>query len=492
MKKIWLASLAGLLFACTDPKQEEQKTTTASSPAAYSVEGKKVNVYTTADSTNYRLALTDSSLQFADFGQPMETQVCVFVDPTKTFQTMLGIGGAITDASAETFAKLPKEKQEEVLKAYYDPVNGIGYTLARTNIHSCDFSSGSYTYVKDGDKELTSFSIDHDKQFRIPLIKQAIAKAGGKLTLYASPWSPPGFMKDSTHMLQGGKLKPAFYESWANYFAKFIKAYEKEGIPVWGLTVQNEPMAKQTWESCIYTAEEEANFLKSNLGPTLQKEGLGDKKIIIWDHNRDLIYQRVSTTLRDPEVAKYVWGIGYHWYETWTGGDMQFENLKRVAETFPDKHLIFTEGCAESFNPARLNAWALGERYGMSMINDFNAGTVGWTDWNVLLDEIGGPNHVKNFCFAPVHGDTKTGQVHYTNSYYYIGHFSKFIRPGAKRIISSSNRTDLLTTAFVNEDGKVAVVVMNKGGKTIPYRLWIGGKAVEVKSLPHSIATLVL
>lgn len=492
MKKIWLVSLAGLLFACTDPKNEEQKTTGGPSSATYSLDGKKVNVYTTADSTNYRLSLTDSSLQFADFGQPMETQVCVFVDPTKTFQTMLGIGGAITDASAETFAKLPKEKQQEILKAYYDPVNGIGYTLARTNIHSCDFSSGSYTYVKEGDKELTSFSIDHDKQFRIPLIKQAITEAGGKLTLYASPWSPPAFMKDSTHMLFGGKLKPEFYDSWAHYFAKFIKAYEKEGIPVWGVTIQNEPMARQTWESCIYTAEEEANFLKSSLGPTLQKEGLGEKKIIIWDHNRDLIYQRVSTTLRDPEVAKYVWGIGYHWYETWTGGDMQFENLKRVAETFPDKHLIFTEGCAESFNPARMSAWALGERYGMSMINDFNAGTVGWTDWNVLLDEMGGPNHVKNFCFAPVHGDTKTGQVYYTNSYYYIGHFSKFIRPGAKRIISSSNRTDLLTTAFLNEDGKVAVVVMNKGGKTIPYRLWIGGKAVEVKSLPHSIATLVL
>ncbi|MGN6294186.1 MAG: glycoside hydrolase family 30 protein [Chitinophagaceae bacterium] len=492
MKKIWIASLAGLLFACSDQKKEEQKTTAGPSSASYSLDGKKVNVYTTADSTSYRLSLTDSSLQFAEFGQPMETQVCVFVDPTKTFQTMLGIGGAITDASAETFAKLPKEKQEEILKAYYDPVNGIGYTLARTNIHSCDFSSGSYTYVKEGDKELTSFSIDHDKQFRIPLIKQAISQAGGKLTLYASPWSPPAFMKDSTHMLFGGKLKPEFYDSWAHYFAKFIKAYEKEGIPVWGVTVQNEPMARQTWESCIYTAEEEANFLKSSLGPTLEKEGLGDKKIIIWDHNRDLIYQRVSTTLRDPEVAKYVWGIGYHWYETWTGGDMQFENLKRVAETFPDKHLIFTEGCAESFNPARMNAWALGERYGMSMINDFNAGTVGWTDWNVLLDEMGGPNHVKNFCFAPVHGDTKTGQVYYTNSYYYIGHFSRFIRPGAKRIISSSNRTDLLTTAFLNEDGKVAVVVMNKGGKTIPYRLWIAGKAVEIKSLPHSIATLVL
>ena len=493
MKKIWLVSCAGILFACTDKKEEGQKAAPAAAgTSSYSLDGKKLNVYTTADSTDLRLALTDSSLQFADFGQPKETQVCVFVDPTKTFQTLLGIGGAITDASAETFAKLPKDKQEEILKAYYDPANGIGYTLARTNIHSCDFSSGSYTYVKEGDKELTSFSIDHDKQYRIPLIKQAIAKAGGKLTLYASPWSPPGFMKDSTHMLQGGSLKPQFYDAWANYFSKFIKAYEKEGIPVWGVTVQNEPMAKQTWESCIYTAEEEANFLKSSLGPILQKEGLGDKKIIIWDHNRDLIYQRVSTTLRDPEVAKYVWGIGYHWYETWTGGDMQFENLKRVAETFPDKNLIFTEGCAETYNPSRVTAWALGERYGTSMINDFNAGTVGWTDWNVLLDETGGPNHVKNFCFAPVHGDTKTGQVTYTNSYYYIGHFSKFIRPGAKRIISSSNRTDLLTTAFINEDGKVAVVVMNKGGKNIPYRLWIGGKTVEVNSRPHSIATLVL
>ncbi|MBO9658895.1 MAG: glycosyl hydrolase, partial [Chitinophagaceae bacterium] len=184
-------------------------------------------------------------------------------------------------------------------------------------------------------------------------------------------------------------------------------------------------------------------------------------------------------------------GIGYHWYETWTGSDMMFDNLKRVAETFPDKHLLFTEGCAESFNPTRLSAWALGERYGMSMINDFNAGTVGWTDWNVLLDEIGGPNHVGNFCFAPVHGDTKTGKVHYTNSYYYIGHFSKFIKPGARRIIASSNRTDLLTTAFINEDGKVAVVVMNKGNQSLPYRLWIGGKTVEVTSRPHSIATLV-
>ena len=124
------------------------------------------------------------------------------------------------------------------------------------------------------------------------------------------------------------------------------------------------------------------------------------KKLIAWDHNRDLIYQRAATVLNDKDAAKYVWGIGFHWYEPWTGGTMQFENVKRVAETFPGKQLIFTEGCAESFNLAKINEWWLGEKYGRSMINDFNAGTAGWTDWNVFLDETGGPNHVGNFCFC--------------------------------------------------------------------------------------------
>ena len=163
---------------------------------------------------------------------------------------------------AETFAKLPKAKQQEFLNAYFDRDTGIGYTLARTNIHSCDFSSGSYTYVDEGDKELKSFSVEHDKQFRIPFIKQALAAAGGKLNIFASPWSPPAFMKDNNNMLRGGKLKPEFYQSWANYFAKFIKAYEREGIPIWGITIQNEPMATQKWESCIFSAEEERDFLE--------------------------------------------------------------------------------------------------------------------------------------------------------------------------------------------------------------------------------------
>jgi len=487
MKKLFIVVTALGLFSCSDNKEKAVPTSSAGS---FSTDGKKVIVYTTADSTAYRLSVTDT-LVFKEMGQPKETEICVFVDPSKTFQTYFGTGAALTDASAETFYKLPKDKQQEVLQAFFDKEKGIGYTVARTNINSCDFSSDMYTYVADNDKELKSFNIDHDRKYKIPFIKEAMKAAGGKLDLFASPWSPPAWMKDNNNMLQGGKLKPEFYNSWAMYYTKFIKEYEKEGVPVWGISVQNEPMATQRWESCLYTAEEERDFLKNHLGPTMEKEGLKDKKIIVWDHNRDLIYQRAQTYFNDPEAAKYAWGIGFHWYEDWSGGTPMYENLKRVYEAFPDKNIIFTEGCAESFNASRYNAWVLGEEYGRSMINDYNNGMVGFTDWNIILDETGGPNHVQNFCFAPVHGDTKTGQLIYTNAYYYIGHFSKFIQPGAKRISAAASRSQLLTTAFRNEDGKTVVIVMNQGDLSFPYYLWINGKAAEVKARPHSIATLI-
>lgn len=224
----------------------------------------------------------------------------------------------------------------------------------------------------------------------------------------------------------------------------------------------------------------------------MQKDGFADKKLIVWDHNRDQIYQRASTILEDKEAAKYVWGIGYHWYETWTGNAMMFGNVKNVAESFPDKNLIFTEGCIEKFDFSRVNDWALGEKYGQSIIHDFNNGTVGWTDWNILLDEKGGPNHAGNFCFAPVIADTRSGQLIYTNIYYYLGHFSKFVKPGDKRIISSSNRESLLTTAFINTEGRLAVIVMNVSDTAVKYNLCITGKAAPLTSLPHSISTLII
>ena len=453
----------------------------------------KSKVYTTAHNSSLKLTATDS-LKFEEFKQPLENESSIIVDDTKEFQTFLGIGAALTDASAETFYKLSEENQERFLEAYYSKEKGIGYSLGRTIIHSCDFSTASYTYIDEGDTELKTFNIDHDRKYRLPFTKRAIEAAGGKLTMYASPWSPPAFMKTNNNMLKGGKLKPEFYQPWANYYAKFIKAYEKEGIPIWGLTIQNEPMATQRWESCIYTAEEERDFLKNNLGPTLEKEGLGDKKIIVWDHNRDLLFQRASTILNDPEAAKYVWGTGFHWYEDWKDGIPMFNAVKRVKETYPNINPIFTEGCNEKYDLKRLenDDPKLAERYGRSMINDFNNGTVAWTDWNILLDQTGGPNHVGNLCFSPVHGNTKTDELTLTKSYYYIGHFSKFIRPGAKRIVSVSSANALLTTAFKNVDGSIAIVVMNQSDKSMDYTLTMQSKTATLNTKPHSIQTITL
>ncbi len=445
-----------------------------------------VDIYVTARDTGQRLAKAGEAELAA--GLPVsEKEDSIFVDPAKTFQTVIGIGGALTDASAETFYKLPLDKQQEIMRAYFDPQNGIGYTLGRTHIHSCDFSSESYTYVKDGDTNLDSFDISHDLKYRIPFIKAAMAAAGDHFTLFVSPWSPPAWMKDNHSMLHGGKLLPEYFESWARYYGKFIHAYEKAGVPIWGLTVQNEPLASQTWESCIFTAGEERDFVKNYLGPALWKDGLKSKKIIVWDHNRALLYPRASTVLDDPAAARYVWGVGFHWYV----GD-NFENVKRVQEAYPKTHLLFTEGCNYPFEMSKINDWQWGENYGRAMVNDFNNGVEGWTDWNVLLDQHGGPNHVQNYCYAPIHADTATGQLYYQNSYYYIGHFSKFIRPGARRIISSSMTDTLQTTAFLNPDGRIAVEILNLSGQSQPFNLWLDGKSVKSTSPAHSIMTMVV
>jgi glucosylceramidase len=483
MKKLTILFLIATSFVYSQKKIQTK-------PLPFSTKNKTVTVYTSADSTNLRLSKTDN-LTFQELKQPLETQTCIFVNPDKKYQTFVGIGGAITDASAEVFAKLSPAKQQELLNAYYSKDKGIGYTLLRTNMNSCDFSSESYTYIQNGDKDLKTFSIDHDRQFKIPLLRKAMTAIGKEATLYISPWSPPAFMKNNNDMLHGGKLLPEYNQSWANYYVKYIDALQKEGLAVWGLTIQNEPMANQTWESCIFSAADERDFLKNYLGPTLQKAGLGDKKITVWDHNRDLLLQRANTILEDPKASQYVWGIGFHWYEDWSGSEQVYENVGKINELYPNKKLMFTEGCNDKFDSKNLLLWKNGQRYGKSMINDFNNGTVAWTDWNILLDQFGGPNHVRNFCFAPIHGDTVTGELIYTPSYYFIGHFSKFINKGARRISSAASRSQLLTTSFMNADGKVVTVVMNQSNKKITYNLCIGTAATEVTILPNAIQTLV-
>jgi glucosylceramidase len=451
------------------------------------VQPKRAILYVTAKNTNDRLHLKDT-LSFENLPQPDEIFPTIMVDPDRKFQSIEGFGGAFTDASAETFYKLPKAKQNEILNAYFSEEEGIGYSLCRTQINSCDFSSGSYAYDEvPGDTALAHFSIKHDMSYRIPLIKAALEKANNQIKIFASPWSPPAWMKTNNNMLLGGKLRPEYHDAWAKYYVRFIEEYGTAGIPIWGLSVQNEPMSVQTWESCIFTGEDECEFVKNHLGPTLAKNNLSKVNLIIWDHNRGIMYQRAKSVYDDPEAARYVWGMGFHWYV----GD-HFNNVRLVHDSYPDKKLLFTEGTVASFDKKRLNEWQWGEQYASSMIMDLNNWAAGWVDWNLLVDETGGPNHVGNFCMAPVIGDTQKGEVLYMNSFYYMGHFSKFIRPGARRIVSSLNDDRLLSTAFINPDGKIIVVVLNQTAREIEFKTWISGKSARITSPAHSILTLVI
>ena len=444
-------------------------------------------VYVTARSTSDRITRQEP-VAFESNLQPDEHIPTIILDRNKTFQTIIGIGGALTDASAETFYKMPEAKQNEMLTALFDRTKGNGFSLCRTNIHSCDFSSDGYTYDEsEGDTALAQFTIAHDLRYRVPFIKGAMRVAGPDFRLYASPWSPPAWMKTNNSMLRGGKLRNEYAGTWARYFTRFVREYQKCGIPIWGLTVQNEPMAVQTWESCIFTATEERDFVKNYLGPELERAGMSSLKLMIWDHNRGIMYQRAQATYDDPGASKYVWGMAYHWYV----GD-HFDNVRLVHDSYPDKALVFTEGSEGNFNADSVTSWRWGEIVGRSMIADLNNWAAGWDAWNVILDERGGPNHLNNYCMAPIICNTKTGEVTYTSSFYYLGHFSRFIRPGAKRIICSSNDDSLQATAFLNADGTLAVVVMNASDRDIPFLTWIENQAVKSMSRAHSIVTLVL
>lgn len=460
----------------------------AASPAA----APQWQVYTTAQGAPERFA--PQALGAArPAGQPMETETAVFVDTRRRFQEVFGFGGAITDAAAETYAKLTPSQQQAFLTAYFDPKQGLGYSVLRTTIHSSDFSSASYTYAKDGDRSLASFSIEHDMKYRVPLLRQALAAGAAKGTqmrVFASPWSAPAWMKSNGSMIGGGTLLPEYRDTWAQYIVRFVKAYEKAGIPLWGLSIQNEPMAKQKWESMIFTAEDETRFLGDHLGPALKAAGLADKKVIVWDHNRDLLPQRANHILSDPKARPYIWGVGYHWYETWAKGQPMHRNLAAVHEAYPDVPLLLTESSIEHFDASQMQSWANGERYGSEILADLNAGSGGWVDWNMLLDSRGGPNHVGNYCFALLHA-SDDGQLIFTPSYAYMGHFTRYIKPKARRVSAAASRSTLDATAFRNPDGSLAVVVMNRGDQPQRYRLIVDGSEVSVDIPAHAIQTAV-
>ncbi len=439
-----------------------------------------VKLVKTSKNTEDRLSVKDSVMLD---NKNLYSQV-INIDSERTYQTIIGFGGAFTEAAALTLSKVSDDLRTDVIEKYFDKEKGIGYSLGRVSIHSCDFALGNYTYVEEKDENLKTFNIEHDKAYIIPLIKDAMKKRGDGLTILASPWSPPAWMKSNNMMNQGGKLLSKYFSLWALYYTKFIKAYENEGINIWGITVQNEPNAVQIWDSCIYSAEEERDFIKKYLGPIFYREGLEEKKILIWDHNRDLMVERAKIVLEDKEAAKYIWGTGFHWYVS-----EEFENVGKVHDMFPDKHILFTEGCQEG--GVKLGEWFTGERYGRNIIGDINNWCEGYIDWNLVLDETGGPNHVSNFCDAPVIVDTVRNKIHYNSSYYYIGHFSKFIDVGAKRIFNDCNIDKVYTAAFKNLDNSIIIVIMNESEKPKNISVSINGKYINSIIEENSIVTYI-
>lgn len=437
------------------------------------------------------LSCRDSGLQLVDQRLPASHGAAhrrlprLVVDTTRRFQTHLGFGGAFTEAAASVWQGLPEAAQARFLRDCFDPVQGHGYTLGRVHINSCDFSLGHYAHVeREGDHALESFSIARDRQALIPFIRAAQQVAGRPLQLLASPWSPPAWMKTNRQMAEGGRLEPACRDAWARCYVRFIQAYAAEGVPIWGVSVQNEPMAHQRWDSCLYTAEEERDFVRDHLGPALHRAGLGHVKIVVWDHNRDLMVERASVIYADPEAAQYVWGTGFHWY-----GAEAFDNVQRVHDAWPDKHLLFTEGCQEG--GPHLGAWEVGERYARNIIHDLNRWTVGWIDWNLLLDERGGPNHVGNFCSAPIMADTATGELMHQSAYWVLGHFSRFIEPGAQRVATVAAEA-IHTTAFVHNGGTTTVVAANVHDQPLAFALCVDGASTAVELPGRSIGTFVV
>jgi glucosylceramidase len=407
------------------------------------------------------------------------------VDPAQRAQEMVGFGGALTESSAWVLAQLPAPKRHEILRRYYDPQDGIGYTLARTHLNSCDFSLNLWSLDETpGDFYLHQFTLAPMRRWLLPLLHEAQSVAGAdRFKLLASPWSPPAWMKTNGRMDGGGALRPEYRDAWARFYVKFVEAMQREEkIPVWALTVQNEPEAVQVWESCIYHPDEERDFVRDHLGPTLARAGLGGVQLFGWDHNRDLLEPRADALFGDAAAARYLAGAALHWYVS-----EDFAASTRVHAKFPDKRLIFTEGCWEG--GAKPGRWDRGERYAHNMIGDFRNWVAGWMDWNIVLDLTGGPNHVGNLCDAPVLVDTAKGEVIYQTSFDYIAHFSRYVPAGSRRVASDGGPAALEHVAFRNPDGRLVVVVLNRGDAAVPFALAVGDSSLSTTIPAHAIQT---
>lgn len=401
----------------------------------------------------------------SSYVQPSSTQEhemqVIRINPTFTFQKFLGFGGALTESSCYVLSHLEKELANQILEEYFAK-NKLNYQFVRLSVGSCDFSLNSYSYSYKND--LSDFNINRDLKDVIPILKVA-QKYNTGLQFLASPWSPPAFMKSNQHLSGGGKLLAKYRKLWAEYLVKYVKSYQKHGIPIHYMTVQNEPQAKQIWESCLYSSAEEADLLRNYLAPIFKKNGL-TTQFLIWDHNKDIILERAIETLITNRALSSTSGIAFHWY---TGG--HFNSLEKLRELFPNLLLLHTEGCTGYSHFRPQDELANAEMYAYEIIEDFNHGVNGFVDWNIVLDFNGGPNHVKNYCNSPIMINKKGDSFIKTPTFYYISHFAKYMKPGSQRIHFNKFSENISVSAFQNPDKSVMIVLLNRTDKNVEYNL---------------------
>ena len=433
--------------------------------------------------TNYKrkLFFYESKVSSKKYSGKYENQI-INIYPEITYQSIIGFGGAFTESTGFALKSLPKEKQVNLLNEYFSK-SGLNYSIGRLPIGSSDFSLKSYSYSNKTD--LSDFSIEKDKEYIISTVKSAL-KINPNLKFLASIWSPPKFMKSNKLLVLGGKLLKEHKQTLADYYCKYIKEYFKNEIFINYITVQNEPNAVQIWESCLYSPEEEMDFAVNYLFPTLKRNQL-NTKILIWDHNKEKLFTRSLAELKDNKSLEAISGIAFHWYT----GD-HFENIELTHNAFPGKLLFHTEGCTgySKFNPKEEVKNA--EIYGHDILGDLNSGINAFIDWNLILDNKGGPNHKLNYCNSPVMINKEKDDYIKNLTFYYIGHFSKFIQTGAKRIAFSKYTSDIEITSFINPDNSIAVVLMNRNDFNKEYNLVIKDTIIHDNLDSHAIVTYLI
>lgn len=405
--------------------------------------------------------------------------------PQMKYQTFDGFGGAITDSAGYIYSLLNKEQQKQMLEQYFGREN-MKYKYVRIPIDSCDFSLEHYEAdSEETDEEFQKFSFERVEKYILPLLEAAEKAYGDKIEIMLTPWSPPAYMKTNGERNGGGKLKEEYKERWAKYICRYIQEYRDRGYLITALTVQNEPKAVQTWDSCIYTAEEEKDFILKYLWPEMQKQSLDDIKIYIWDHNKERAFEWAEV-LFDEETAGILEGVAFHWYS----GD-HFEALRMIREKFPDKKLLLSEACIEYSKFSQDDFLKNAQKYAHDIIGNLNNGMNAFLDWNLILDEQGGPNHVKNYCDAPYLFDTGSKELKESNILDYLWHFTHFVEAGAVRIGVSNYSDKLEVTAFQKED-KISVVILNRTETCLPVNVRIRNCCVKVNVKPNSIISGII